>query len=85
MSQGALSHNTHDIDGYISREMFDKFSKKHPTKTSTPNETYVYNVGDGKYGESGNIDLNLIDVSSDGTINNKRTAEIYRQFFPFEY
>lgn len=87
VSEGALSHNTHDIDGYLSREAFEEFRKTHPVseRAGTNGNTYIYNVGGGKYGEAGNIDLNIIDVGKDGTINNSRTAELYRQFFPLEY
>lgn len=87
VSEGALSHNTHDIDGYMSREAFENFRKTHPVseRSNTNGNTYIYNVGDGKYGEAGNIDLNIIDVDKDGVINNSRTAELYRQFFPLEY
>lgn len=87
VSEGALSHNTHDIDGYLSREAFEEFRKTHPVseRPGTSGNTYIYNVGDGKYGEAGNIDLNIIDIGKDGTINNSRTAELYRQFFPLEY
>lgn len=87
VSEGALSHNTHDIDGYLSREAFEEFKKTHPVseRAGAKGNTYIYNVGNGKYGEAGNIDLNIIDVGKDGTINNSRTAELYRQFFPLEY
>lgn len=87
VSEGALSHNTHDIDGYLSREAFEEFRKTHPVskRAGTNGNTYIYNVENGKYGEAGNIDLNIVDVGKDGTINNSRTAELYRQFFPLEY
>ena len=87
VSEEALSHNTHDIDGYMSREAFENFRKSHSVseRPNTNGNTYIYNVGDGKYGEAGNIDLNIIDVDKDGVINNDRTAELYRQFFPLEY
>lgn len=87
VSENALSHNTHDIDGYISREAFDKFKKTHSVseRPNTNGNTYIYSVRSGKYGEAGDIDLNIIDVAKNGVINNSRTAELYRQFFPLEY
>lgn len=85
MSGNAISHNTHDIDGYITKEALDKFMKTHNVSEKVKGETYLYKILDGKYGDAGDIDLNVIDIANNGEIKNSRTAEMYRQFFPIEY
>ena len=85
MSGNAISHNTHDIDGYITKEALDEFMKNHNVSEKAKGETYLYKILDGKYGDAGDIDLNVINIANNGEIKNSRTAEMYRQFFPLEY
>lgn len=84
-AEGAIVHNTHDIDGYITRDMLAQLQKKNLVSTTTPGETYLYKVQNGKFGEAGNVDLNILSIDKDGKIGNSRTAEMYRQFYPLEY
>lgn len=85
VSENALTHNTHDIDGYITRKVLDELKKKGLVIETAPGETYLYKVQGGKFGEAGNVDLNILNIGEDGRIGNSRTAEMYRQFFPLEY
>ena len=85
MSGNAISHNTHDIDGYITKEALDEFMKNHNVSEKVKGETYLYKILNGKYGDAGDIDLNVINIANNGEIKNARTAEMYRQFFPIEY
>lgn len=85
MGGNAISHNTHDIDGYITKEALDEFMKNHNVSEKAKGETYLYKILDGKYGDAGDIDLNVINIANNGEIKNSRTAEMYRQFFPLEY
>lgn len=85
MSGNAISHNTHDIDGYITKEALDEFMKSHNVSEKAKGETYLYKILNGKYGDAGDIDLNVINIANNGEIKNSRTAEMYRQFFPVEY
>lgn len=85
VSENALTHNTHDIDGYITRKILDELKKKGLVIETAPGETYLYKVQGGKFGEAGNVDLNILNIGEDGRIGNSRTAEMYRQFFPLEY
>ena len=47
--------------------------------------TYITSIDGGKFGQDGMIDINVINIGSDGRPMNKRTLEVYRQFFPEEY
>ena len=84
VSEDAMSHITHDIDGYMTQEEFEVFSKGHSVSPKVKNETYVYKVKNGQFGEQGDIDINIVNVEKDGT-GNDRAVELYRQFFPEEY
>ena len=84
-AEGAIVHNTHDIDGYVTRDMITQLQKKGLVTETNPGNTYLYRVANGKFGEAGNVDLNVLNIASDGKIGNSRTAEMYRQFYPLEY
>ena len=87
VSDGGLTHITHDIDGYLTKGQFDEFAKSHKVSTKSEGNTYVYHVGgdDGLGADSPrNIDINIIHAK-DGYAQNSRTKEMYKQFFPDEY
>lgn len=87
VSDGGLTHITHDIDGYLTKGQFDEFAKSHKVSTKSEGNTYVYHVGgdDGLGVDSPrNIDINIISTK-DGYAQNSRTKEMYKQFFPDEY
>lgn len=81
----AIVHNTHDIDGYITRKVLKQLQDRGLVVETAPGETYLYKVGGGKYGEAGNVDLNVLGIDQNGVLLNDRSREMYKQFFPFEY
>lgn len=82
---GAIVHNTHDIDGYITRKILKQLQDEGRVIEKNQGNTYLYKVGGGKYGEAGNVDLNVIAVDQNGKLLNNRSLEMYKQFFPYEY
>ena len=89
VTEGRLPHVTHDIDGFITEEAFNKikdFEKQayRYADDGTP-ITYKVNVGN-QYGEAGNIDFNIIyrDPKT-GMATGKNAEELYRQLFPDDY
>ena len=51
VSEDAMSHVTHDIDGYLTKEDFAEFSKTHKLSPRVEGETYTYQIKDGQFGE----------------------------------
>lgn len=84
-AENAFVHNTHDIDGYITTDVLNGLKQKGLVTETNPNNTYLYRVNNGAFGESGNVDLNIISIGKDGQAGNSRTIEMYRQFYPLEY
>ena len=89
VTKGGLPHVTHDIDGFITEEAFNKiknFEKQayRYADDGTP-ITYKVNVGN-QYGEAGNIDFNIIyrDPKT-GMATGRNAEELYRQLFPDDY
>lgn len=87
---GSLSHITHDIDGFMTREAFDAARKVHPDiQFYNGNETAAYFIKPETYGRSmdgaNKIDINVIDVDQSTGLGNQRATELFRQFFPREY
>lgn len=83
-AEHGLPHVTHDFDGLITSNDFQKVKSKFGNQwvKTIPGETYTGNLRKLGYeypGDSGNIDFNVIDGQND------RSWELYRQFFPDEY
>lgn len=87
---GSLSHITHDIDGFMTKEAYDTARKIHSNIT-TPDIRGLasYFVKPEQYGNDINganhIDINVIDIDPTTGLGNSRATELYRQFFPQEY
>lgn len=87
---GSLSHITHDIDGFMTKEAYDAARKVHPDITTPDSRGLAsYFVKPEQYGNDINganhIDINVIDVNPITGLGNSRATELYRQFFPQEY
>lgn len=94
VTQAGFPHATHDIDFYITKKQMDAIRAKNPSafqvRTSTgPNDddvsTWLYKIENGKYGEAGDIDLNVIGETPEGLATGIRAEELYQQYFPDEY
>lgn len=89
VADAGFPHVTHDIDGFITKDNFDKIKGFNKTayrfdRQSNP-ITYKINIGD-KYGEAGDIDFNIIDKDpKTGLATGDNALELYSQLFPDDY
>lgn len=84
-----LPHATHDIDFYITQESLQNFEKSlgRELPYKIPGLTKTYQLDGGRYGDAGDIDLNIIATKPDGTLDftSERSLNLFRQLYPGEY
>lgn len=86
VTKAGFPHATHDIDFYITRRQMDNLinSGKHNFRQINQG-TYTYQLDPQRFGEQGNIDLNVIEQTPEGMATGIRAEELYKQYFPDEY
>lgn len=94
VTEAGFPHATHDIDFYITQKQMDAIRKANPSAFS-PREssavhpddvdTWIHRIEGGKFGDSGDIDLNVIKADKNGFATGERAEELFRQYFPDEY
>lgn len=78
-------HFTHDIDLIVTDKNFNSFGLKNARET-IPGSTWTAQLDNGKYGDAGSIDFNIIHTDpKTGYATGERAAELFRQVFPDEY
>lgn len=87
VTDAGFPHATHDIDFYITQQSLDDLiSKGMLSERDQINPgTYTYRLKPEQFGEQGNIDLNVLEQTSEGMATGLRAEELYRQYFPDEY
>lgn len=83
-----LPHATGDVDTYILKSALDDYEKIHGTLPwKVDGLTKTLKLEGGKYGEMGDIDLNIIPTKADGTLDftSTRALNLFRQLHPDEF
>ena len=96
VTKAGFPHITDDIDLFITEDRLPFIEQKYGTrakwyqkvgdKDGTGVQTYTLELENGKYGDSGKIDLNVLYADPNtGNAVGQRSLELFRQLFPDEY
>jgi hypothetical protein len=96
VTEGGLKHLSSDIDFLLTESDYNKSLKGKHKHVGSYGPAQQYDVFNGKYGEAGVMDFNIIHEDSKGMVkpvynqNSPRGAkslevELFRQFFPDEF
>ena len=91
VTESGLPHATHDIDLYVLDSALADYEAVNgvlPWKSEgLIGITKELSLDGGIYGNSGNIDLNIVKTKPDGTLDftSERSLNLFRQLFPDEY
>ena len=96
VTKAGFPHITDDIDLFITEDRLPFIEQKYGprfgwyqkvgNKDGTGTQTYTLELENGKYGDSGKIDLNVLYADPNtGNAVGQRSLELFRQLFPDEY
>ena len=85
ITEGGLVGATNDIDLIMTRDQYidARISKKYPG--AYRNGPAIAHTIDSKFGESGKIDVNIIESDAYGMGEGELATELFRQFFPDDF